>query len=227
MCIRDRAYTHLQLIDQQDQTPVAAPFVVLDPELWDPDRRRFTLLFDPGRIKRDVGPNRELGVALQAGRRYRLVVNRRWVDAAGQPLQDDFVKAFSVVEADRAQPNPDHWRLDAPPAQTADPVVLTFPEPLDHALLQRLLVVYDADGVRVEGTVATGRHETEWSFIPAAPWQAGAYSVHVETILEDLAGNTLRSLFDVDLDDAPPSEVREAETVRVLPFVVKLPDSLP
>ena len=216
-----QAYAHLRLIDQKDQTPVAAPFVEIDPELWDPQRRRFTLLFDPGRIKREVGPNREVGVPLQAGHAYRLVIDRRWRDAAGRPLQDDFVKTFQVVEADRAVPDPDAWRLTAPAADRVDPVVLAFPEPLDHALLQRLITVHDAAGARLDGTVATARHETQWSFTPTAPWQAGAYTIHVETILEDLAGNTLRSLFDIDLTDAPPSEVREAEKVRVLPFVVK------
>ena len=64
-------------------------------------------------------------------------------------------------------------------------------------------------------------NDPRWSFTPAVPWEAGAYALHVETILEDLAGNTLRSLFDVDLAEAPASEVREAETIRVLPFVVK------
>ena len=215
-----RAYAHLQLIDQRDQTLVAAPFVAIDPELWDPERRRFTLLFDPGRIKREVGPNRERGVPLQTGHTYRLVIDRRWRDAMGQPLQDDFVKTFQVVEADRTMPNPNDWQVDAPAAETQDPVVLAFPEPLDHALLQRLLTVHDEAGARLEGTVTTARHETHWLFTPTAPWEAGAYTIHVETILEDLAGNTLRSLFDVDLTDAPPSEVREAEKTRVLPFVV-------
>lgn len=38
-----RAYAHLQLIDHQTETPVEAPFVEMDPELWDPEQRRFTL----------------------------------------------------------------------------------------------------------------------------------------------------------------------------------------
>ena len=97
---------------------------------------------------------------------------------------------------------------------------------LDHALLHRLITVHDEAGARLEGAIAVARHETQWAFTPAAPWKAGAYALHVETILEDLAGNTLRSLFDVDLAEAPPSEVREAETTRMLPFVVKAPEAV-
>ncbi len=223
---RGRAYAHLQLIDQQSGARVEAPFVEIEPELWDPEQRRLTLLFDPGRIKRDVGPNRERGPPLQAGHAYRLVVDRRWRDAMGRPLQEDFVKAFQVVEADRLMPDPDDWQWITPTAETVDPLVLNFPEPLDHALLQRLFTVHDGAGVRLEGSVALDFKETQWSFTPAVPWEAGAYALHVETILEDLAGNTLRSLFDVDLAEAPASEVREAETIRVLPFVVKTPEAL-
>ena len=223
---RGRAYAHLQLIDQQSRASVEAPFVEIEPELWDPEQRRLTLLFDPGRIKRDVRPNRELGPPLQAGHAYRLVVDRRWRDATGRPLQDDFTKAFQVVEADRFMPDPDDWQWITPTAETVDPLVLNFPESLDHALLQRLLTVHDGAGVRLEGSVALDFKETQWSFTPAVPWEAGAYALHVETILEDLAGNTLRSLFDVDLTEAPASEVREAETIRRLPFVVKTPEVL-
>ena len=220
---RGRAYDHLRLIDQQTGARVEAPFVEMDPELWDPNQRRLTLLFDPGRIKREVGINRELGPPLQAGRAYRLVIDRRWRDVMGRSLQTDFVKAFEVVEADRASPDPDDWQWIAPTAQTLGPVVLTFPEPLDHALLHRLITVRDEAGARLDGAITVSRHETQWSFTPEALWKAGTYAFHVETILEDLAGNTLRSLFDVDVTEAPPSEVREAETVRVLPFVVKAP----
>ena len=35
---------------------VADPFLELDEELWSTDGRRFTLLFDPGRIKRGLKP---------------------------------------------------------------------------------------------------------------------------------------------------------------------------
>lgn len=103
---RGRAYAHLRLIDQQSGTPVNVSFVEMDPELWDPDQRRLTLLFDPGRIKREVGLNRELGPPLQAGRVYRLVIDSRWRDVMGRSLRADFVKAIQVVKADRAMPDP-------------------------------------------------------------------------------------------------------------------------
>jgi hypothetical protein len=217
------AYEHIRLIDEQTGEPVAAPFVIMQPELWDPEQKRFTLFFDPGRIKREVGPNREMGPPLQAGRSYRLVVGRDWPDAQGNLLQADFTRTFRVTEADRTMPDVESWQLTAPAAATRDPLRLSFPEPLDHALLQRVLTVHDRAGVRVEGTVAVAGQEKEWSFTPSSPWRAGAYEVRVETILEDVAGNTLRSLFDVDLTSAPASEIREADPFKVLPFLVEAP----
>src|SRR5262249_37775739 len=47
---RGNSWTHVRLL-REDGTVVAAPFLELDQELWDRDNRRFTILFDPGRIK--------------------------------------------------------------------------------------------------------------------------------------------------------------------------------
>ena len=44
---------------------------------------RFTLLFDPGRIKRGLKPaQRRVGPVLEEGKSYTLVIDRGWTDAA-------------------------------------------------------------------------------------------------------------------------------------------------
>ena len=48
-----------------------APFLELDEELWSPDGTRFTLVFDPGRIKRGLKPREEAGPILEAGKSYQ------------------------------------------------------------------------------------------------------------------------------------------------------------
>ncbi|MEZ4701247.1 MAG: hypothetical protein R2834_12995 [Rhodothermales bacterium] len=220
-----QAYERLSLVDLATGEPVYGPFVVLDPELWDPDQRRLTVLFDPGRIKRDVGINLELGPPLEAGKSYRLVVDPAWPDAVGRPMGEGYTRTFHVVAADRVQPDVATWQFDPPAAGTRDPLAIRFPEPLDYALLQRLLRVRDATERAVRGDIALTDRERGWAFTPETPWRAGRYTLEVETILEDLAGNTLRSVFDVDLRDAPPSEEREAETVRRLTFeIAPVPD---
>src|SRR5205823_11683424 len=60
---RGEAYQQIQLLDEKGKV-VELPFLELDEELWDPDGKRFTLFFDPGRIKRGLKPREEVGPAL-------------------------------------------------------------------------------------------------------------------------------------------------------------------
>jgi hypothetical protein len=216
---RGEAYDHIRLFDADTGEPVEDPFVVIDQELWDAARTRFTLLFDPGRIKQDLRPHLEQGVPLQDGKRYRLLIAASWRDAAGNPLVDPFEKAFSVTAADRTSPDYEAWVLTPPQAGTTDPLTLTFDEPLEHALLHRLLVVRDADGAPVDGRIDIEQAETQWSLTPHHAWRTGAYVIEVDAVLEDLAGNNLRHVFDVDLNTQTPDRAQEDVPVR-LPFEV-------
>src|SRR5207244_172284 len=94
------------------------------------------------------------------------------------------------------------WTLKAPKQGTREALSLTFPKPLDHALLQRMVTVVGADKKPVAGRVVVGREEKSLTFVPSAPWQAMEYRVVVDPDLEDLAGNTPEQLFDVD-NEAP------------------------
>lgn len=100
-------------------------------------------------------------------------------------------------------------------AHPAMPVEVRFPRPLDRALLSRSLAVTDAGGQPVPGTVEVGAKERSWSFVPAKSWAEGEHTITVDDRLEDLAGNTLRRPFGLNLK-APP--MREPLT---LPFRVK------
>ena len=53
---RGEAYRHIHLVDAKTGREVEAPFLELGEELWDGDFRRFTLLCDPGRVKRGLKP---------------------------------------------------------------------------------------------------------------------------------------------------------------------------
>src|SRR5438105_1654786 len=77
---RGAAYHHIRLLDATGR-PVDAPFLELEEELWSNDGMRFTLLFDPGRIKRGLKPREELGPVLGAGKSYTLVIDGAWPDA--------------------------------------------------------------------------------------------------------------------------------------------------
>lgn len=206
---RGGAFQRLK-IAAEDGTVVQLPFLSLAEELWDAEYRRLTVLFDPGRIKRGLVPNQELGLALREGHRYTLLIDQAWPDARGVPLRTGFAKSFAVGPEDRTPLDPKDWRLAAPAAGTIEALVIDFPEPLDHALLERVLSVTDEAGNRLEGAVFVERDETRWTFIPQSAWTAGNYEVRIPGLLEDLAGNKIYTPFDVDVLQNPnapgPSE---------------------
>ena len=191
------------------------PFLEIEPELWDPEGRRLTVLFDPGRVKRGLRPHLEEGSPLRAGREYALEVDAGWPDASGRPLAAPAGKRFSVGPPDHAPPSLETWEVEAPPAGTRDPLRVRFPEPLDRALLQSALGVDDPTGRPLPGRIEVGEQETLWRFFPARPWSAGAYSLRAATLLEDLAGNSLERPFEVDVFERVEERVLEAsEAVR-------------
>ena len=67
---------HVALLDERGKQ-VEGPFLPLDYEFWNADRTRFTLFFDPGRVKEGILPNKQMGPALEAGRTYTLLVRSR------------------------------------------------------------------------------------------------------------------------------------------------------
>jgi hypothetical protein len=109
--------THVRLLDAAGRE-VAAPFLSIAQELWDRSMTRLTVLIDPGRIKRDVRPNLEVGPVFEAGQSYTLAVDAAWRDAAGKPLKEAFRKNFRAGPADRVAIAPASWTVRAPAAGT-------------------------------------------------------------------------------------------------------------
>lgn len=192
------AYQHIRLENEQGQI-VAAPFLELEHELWDKAQMRLTLWMDPGRIKRDLIPNREMGLPLEEGQKYRLIIDQKWKAKNGKMLEKSWVKSFKVSQADRVKPDPANWSILPPKPGTSGPLQVNFPEPMDQALLHSQIVVYDPEGNLLNGTVTLGKEEKQWQFIPVSLWKKGIYHLKIGTDLEDLAGNNLNRLFDTDL----------------------------
>jgi hypothetical protein len=176
------------------------PYALLPtpPELWDRPRRRLTLLLEPGRIKRGLGPNTELGPPLVDGSAVRLVVDADLRDAAGVPLVAGARRDYLVGPAVRTRVDPARWQVTWPPPGSRDPLVVDFDRPLDHALALRCLRPSTSDGAVPPGHAALGRGDARWVFTPGSPWP-GPGRLHVDTTLEDLAGNSVRKVFDRDL----------------------------
>lgn len=197
-------WSNIHLIDQ-DSKPAYLPFVVQ--ELWNRDSTRLTLIFDPGRIKRGVKPNVDLGPVLIEGKRYTLSIDREFKDARGRPLAESFRHQFAVGADERRAIDTALWKLSPPKAGTRDPLVIRFDRPLDYALLSDALQVPG-----VPGTATLGPAETEWRFQPAQPWTRGEHRVIVDMALEDLAGNRIGRPFDVDTMTSPTDRITKQST---------------
>jgi hypothetical protein len=217
---RGLAYEHIHLRDETGKD-VPGAFVVVAGELWDPRRERLTLLFDPGRLKTGLKPREEFGPILRQGGTYRLVIDRGCLDGQGQPLEADFQKLFRVGPADAQQPDPATWKMEVPDAGTRLPLAITFPEPLDHAMLGRVFSIHDSAGQPVPGTVAIAAKETLWRFTPEGLWRAGSYRLVVDKELEDLAGNSVGRPFEVDVFEKV-DEKPVADTLAI-PFQIGSP----
>ena len=198
-------YNHIHLLNAGGKK-LDLPFLEVDEELWNPDGTRLTILFDPGRIKSGLLPREQDGPVLQEGQSYTLKIDVTWPDAAGVPLKKGFTKKFIVTAPDVGMPSPARWKITAPEASSINPLTLDFPEPLDHALLQRLLWIEDSRKHTVEGQVQIRNVERQWAFVPNQAWKDGDYRVVIGTGLEDLAGNNVARPFEVDRVQRPTDE---------------------
>ena len=200
-----KVYSHIHLLNARNEK-IDLPFLELDEELWNPDGTRLTILFDPGRIKSGLLPREQDGPVLREGNSYTLKIDATWTDANGAPLKQGFTKFFVVTAPDVQMPSPARWKITAPDAGSTNPLTLDFPEPLDHALLQRLVWVEDAENRAVEGQVHVGDDERQWAFVLGKAWKVGDYRIMIGTSLEDLAGNNVARPFEVDRVQRPDDE---------------------
>jgi hypothetical protein len=192
---RGQAEEHIRLLGP-DGGP--APDVLYRPplELWDKSMRHLTILLDPGRLKRGLGPYRELGPPLKAGPKYTLAIGSGMVDLSGRPLRESFYKLFRVTEAIREPIAVKQWTIMPPATKSREPLALMFPKPLDWAMLRQTITIALEGGQPIDGRIATDQDERRWSFTPTLPWAAGSYYVRIASSLEDVCGNTLLEPFE-------------------------------
>jgi hypothetical protein len=200
-----RVVEHIRVLDERGQT-VPGVFLEMNDDLWDAERRSVTLLVDPGRIKRGIRSNLELGAPFVAGRRYRLEIDSTLRDASGAPLAQ-YRRDLRIGNFDAVRPDPASWRVSSPRAGTRDTLRVEFAEPLDHALALRLVSVVDLTGAPVTGRAVLESHDRVWSFLPASPWLDSDLLLRIAADLEDLAGNSVRRVFDSDRLTGGPAVV--------------------
>lgn len=182
----------------------------MPPELWDRARRRLTLLLEPGRIKRGLQPHEQAGPPLRHGEEVALVVDRDLRDAGGAPLVERASRIYRVGPPERRRIDPEAWTVTWPTRESSE-LVVEFDRPLDRLLVRRYLRVADASGRPVPGAAVLEEDSRRWRFTPDAPLDVSR--VHVDARLEDLAGNSVRRVFDRDLRDRGDDGIDAAEVV--------------
>ena len=192
---RGRVETEISLLGA-DGEPVPDALYRAPVELWDRNTQCLTILLDPGRLKRGVGPNRELGPPLRVGEEYSLAVGSGIIDLSGRRLREAFYKRFWVTEAVRERIAVEQWQIVRPEAKSRRPLVIMFPRPLDWALLSQTVAVVSEDEQSIEGQIAIDQCERRWSFTPTLPWAEGHYQVRVAASLEDVCGNSIIGAFE-------------------------------
>ena len=185
-------------------------------ELWDRRMRCLTIMLDPGRLKRGVGPNRELGPPLRSGQAYTLAVGAGMTDISGGRLPGTTYKRFRVTDAVREPIAVEHWNILPPKTNSRQPLVLMFPRPLDWALLSQTITIASACGQSIDGQVVIDQCERRWSFTPATPWVVGSYHVRVTSELEDVCGNNVSAAFDMPFRSG--GDLRSETAGRSIPF---------
>ena len=205
------AFDYIKLRDASGAVDDAA-FMRFKQELWNEDRTRLTVLIDPGRIKREVATNVELGPALLAGQRYNLTVESGWPSADGTAVMPAFTKTFKVIDALRTRPDIRLWSANTPCAGTREPLNVTFDRPFDRHQMLYSLWLETQDGDEIEGKIALEDSEQHWSLTPLAPWPTGSFDLRADHKLEDVAGNNFVDLLDhaagSDESDVAMSDLR-------------------
>ncbi len=214
---RKSGVEYIALLDASGEE-IPGAVLPLDYEFWSPDHTRFTVFFDPGRVKTGILPNQQMGRPLEVGGSVTLVVSRDWPDENGLPLKEEFRRQYRVAPAQEEPLDTSSWRIAPPAARGRSGVVVTFPEPLDHGLLMRALGV-TRDGQPINGDVVVDQQETRWTFTPKDAWRAGTYELLALDILEEPAGNQIGRAFEVDdfdtVDKSPdPETITISFTVR-------------
>ncbi|MEQ8241462.1 MAG: Ig-like domain-containing protein [Cyclobacteriaceae bacterium] len=203
-------YDYLHLYNQEGEE-VDRAFIRLSPELWNETRTLLTLWIEPGRIKRDLGPNRQLGQVLEKGKTYRLIIDGGFRSKQGISLEENYEKIFEVGERDEQKPTVDRWEISPPTRNKQESLKIHFGEAMDYAMTQMLEI---SDGKELVKGDWVMESDEVINFTPEKPWKKGSYQLAVNANAEDLAGNNFLRLFDVDLLKTEVESVKESWSVK-------------
>jgi len=165
-----------------------------------------TLWIEPGRQKRDLIPNKQLGPVFTNQESYSLVVSKKIKDQKGVSMQKDLIHSFQITDADRVKPTINTWKIDFIEVNSRSNLVIRCNESIDYGSSLGNIVVLDSNDNEVMGDWVLLDQETVLSFNPNQSWKKDTYQIYFDAGIEDLAGNNLDRLFDRQLDTSSSKE---------------------
>ncbi|MEJ2113756.1 MAG: hypothetical protein P8X62_08730 [Flavobacteriaceae bacterium] len=154
------ALEYITVIDETKNEEISV-FLELQTELWNKDHTQLTLWLDPGRIKTDLIPNKNLGLPITKGHGYRINVSKEFEDAQGNMLIDNYSKTIFVGNRDSQLPNLINWMLKSPEANTLNELIIDFGESLDFALATETVSIINSDNKIVDGNFILSNNESK------------------------------------------------------------------
>ena len=190
----ENTFSHIYLANENSKR-IEGVFLENKFNLWSPDRTRLTLLFDPGRVKTGLVAHNAFGRALQLGETYDLIVDAGKIN--GLNCSSIYIKKFSVLAADYNKPNVLKWMISKPETNTKQSINIDFAGIMDHVSLAFRIRVLNKKNEIVSGSIDLANNEKKWIFTPNTKWVKGdEYTLSIDPVLEDIAGNRITGLFD-------------------------------
>ncbi|WP_299623014.1 hypothetical protein [uncultured Tenacibaculum sp.] len=192
-------YNHIMLINTKTKEKVDRALLPLENALLSNDGKLLTLWIEPGRQKRDLGPNKHLGEVLNEGASYTLLIDEKLKDTDGVAMGKTFEHSFRVVGSDRIQPSIKKWEFVLPKSNTNESLVIQLNDNLDFGSLHNSLEIINKKGQVILGSFNIKTNESTIAFTPNTSWKKGDYILKCDKIIEDVSGNNLERLFDRDI----------------------------
>ncbi len=208
-----KIYDHIQFLDDNNNV-IDRSILNLGAPLLSSDGMLLTVWIEPGRQKRDLGPNQHLGSVFEPSKKYTLLIANTLKDTQGNTIQESYTHKFTSYQADRKKLSIDDFHPMPIHANTQQTLEVKCKEQLDYGSLIDAFSIYYENKL-VDGKVSFDYQTKSIKFTPFSIWKKGTYTLIFESQLEDLAGNNFLHLFDRPVQEDSNTAPKQSFTIKL------------